>query len=328
MVGHTLGPIGTLPSQVDQTGHGVYMLTDCSDRESDSGQCRLQLTLEDSTGRITGFVWPEYRPAVLVPPIPSAVSALGRVQLFNGKPQLKLQCLAGLDPYQVECAAALLPRGRCPETANAGLDRLVVLERSLPAPLNGFLRQVLLDPAIGIPLLRCRASVRDHHAFVGGLLVHCTESLDWAAAVTRITLPEDPWSPHVAQLAYLLHDLGKLKSVGETRRAKFGLVVRHETLTIEMLAPHLRWLEQRNAELANGLRYIFEYLALPFGARRIPEYFVAEVVTTMDHWSAAAHHKRDLNHLLRHGAPTPMKTMAVTNAANDPQHMRDVRHAG
>lgn len=328
MVGQTLGPIGTLPSQVDQTGHGVYLLTEYSERGGDSGQSRLELTLEDSTGRITGFVWPEYRSDVLVPPIPSAVSALGRVQLFNGKPQLKLQCLAGLDPHQVDCAAALMPRGRCPEAANAALDRLIGLERSLPAPLDGFLKQVLLDPGIGMPLLRCRASVRDHHAYVGGLLVHCTEQLDLAAAVTRTALPEDRWSPHVAQLGYLLHDLGKLKSVGERRRAEFGLVVRHEMLTIEMLSPHLRWLDRRNSELANGLRYVFEYLALPFGSRRIPEYFVAEVVTAMDHWSAAAHNRRDLNHLLRHGAPVSVKTIAVAGAANDSQNGQHERLAG
>ncbi|MGC8473939.1 MAG: TatD family hydrolase, partial [Candidatus Dormibacteria bacterium] len=48
-------------------------------------------------------------------------------------------------------------------------------------PLSGFLRSVLLDPAIGLPFLRCRASVSHHHADVGGLLMHSTEMLDLAA---------------------------------------------------------------------------------------------------------------------------------------------------
>lgn len=325
---HVLGPVSGLAAQVNQTGHGTYLLTEYSEKQGSSGQSRLQLTLEDATGRVTAIVWPEHRPNVLVPPIPSPVSVLAKVQIFDGKVHLRLECLAGLEADQVPCAAALLPRRRCPEIAHASQDRLIALERDLPAPLDGFLKHVLLDHRIGIPLLRCRGSVRDHHPQVGGLLVHCTEHLDLAAAITRTALPTDVRSPHIAQLGYLLHDIGKLSSVGETCRAKHGLVVRHEFLTIEMLAPHLAWLERRNADLAASLRYVFAHLATPFKARKIPEYFVAEVVTTLDHWSAAAHKGRDMGHLLRGGAHASLKNTNVANAANDSHFEPEIRDAG
>lgn len=323
-----LGPIGGLADQVDQIGHGTYLLTECSEREGGSGQARLQLTLEDSTGRLVAFGWPEARQGIVIPQTPSAVSVRAKVALFDGKPQLKVQCLTGLMPDQVACAAALLPRRRCPEVAYEGLDRLIALECELPDPLDGFLRQVLLDPGIGIPLLRCRASVNHHHAYIGGLLVHCTEYLDLAAEHARRALPADAWAPHVARLGYLLHDIGKLRSVGESRRGQYGLVAPHELLTIEILAPHLAWLDRRSPDLAAGLRHVLAYLATPYGVRRVPDYFVAEIVTTLDHWSAATYSRRDLTHLLDPRGYSAMHDAKIVQATSEPSVNQEIRYEG
>jgi hypothetical protein len=322
-----LGPVRSLAEKVKQMGHGIYLLTEYSEREGGSGQSRLQLTLDDATGRVTGFVWPEARDAVLIPPIPSPVSVLASVQIFDGKPQLKVQCLAGLSSAHIAQVTELLPRYRFEAPVLPAFDRLARLERDLPAPLNGFLREVFLDPVLGMSFLRCRASVQHHHAYVGGLLVHSTELLDMAEMATHLLIPDDVWSPYLAQLGYLLHDLGKLKSVGEARRGLYGLTTRHETLTIELLAPHLRWLEQRDPKLAAGLRSIFDFLATPFSARRIPRYLVAEIVATLDQWSAAAHHRRDLAHLLSPHIAAAVTSVSAARPANDPLHAQETRHA-
>lgn len=328
MVTVPLGPIRAIAESSDQIRHGNYLLTECLEREGTSGQSRLQLTLEDATGRITGFLWPERRPYVRLPALPAAVVIQARVQHFNGKLQLKLHSLEPIDPECVPCAAALLPRQRCPEAAHTALHRLIALERDLPDPLGGFLRRVLLDSEIGIPLMRCRGSVRHHHAYPGGLLVHSTEQLDLAALVVRAALPHDDWASHIAGLAYLLHDIGKIRSVGESYRADYGLVLRHETIGSDLLAPHLRWLEHRNSELATAMRYVFEYLSVPHAVRRIPDYLVAEVVATLDQWSAAAHSGRDLQHLLRRKIPTAVAAFAGAHATNDPINDREVRNTG
>jgi hypothetical protein len=302
-----LGPISMWPTQPGRTGKGLFLLTGFGEHVGSSGQACLRMTLEDAEGRATGFIWPEARTSVVCPPTPCPVFVTGTVQQFQGHQQLKVHALAPADPDQVPTATMLLPRSRCPECALPALDRLEQLELELPDPLNGFLRNVLLDPAIGLPFLRCRSSVRHHHQFVGGLLVHSTEMLDQAASATRQIIPDDEWSPHLAQVGYLLHDLGKLQSVGEVRRPRYALVVRHEFTTIEMLAPHLRWLEQRNAQLAMALRYLFAFLATPAKSRGIPEHVIAEVVVTLDQWSAAAHNHRDLGHLLNRVPPTPSR---------------------
>lgn len=324
-----LGPVATLVKQEKQTGFGTYLLTGYSEREGGSGQRRMQLTLEDATGRITGFAWPEAHDAILIPPIPSPVSVQARVRLFDAKPQLTLQSLAGLGSTAVPRATDLLPRYRCPESVLPAFDRLARLEASLPAPLDGFLREILLDPMIGVPFLRCRASVSHHHAWIGGLLTHSTELLDVAEALARFVLPNDAWSPHIAQLGYLLHDVGKLRSVGEYRRPDNALTVRHETMTIEMMGPHLQWLERRDPKLAVGLRAVFDYLLIPYRSREVPNYFVAELVATLDHWSAATREPKELDYLLAHGRKGRKRMpFAVRQAANDDLHDQEVRDAG
>lgn len=293
-----LGPISSWASHTGETGNGVYVLTGYAEQVGVSGKACLKLTLEDADGRATGFAWPESRSSVTCSATPAAVSVTGTVHQFNDRAQIKVHALAPIDPEQVPSATALLPRRRCPEAALAALDRLARWEQSLPCPLDGFVRHVLLDPGIGVPFLRCRASVSHHHAFVGGLLVHSTERLDEAFEVTQHTLPNDEWSPWIAQMGYLLHDLGKLKSVGELRRPRYALVMPHELATIEMLAPHLAWLEQRDIRLAMALRNVFAYLAMPAASRKLPEYEVAGIVAALDRWSAASHNHRDITHLL------------------------------
>lgn len=325
----SLGAIADLADKVGKVGQGEYLLTEYTEREGDSGQRRMQVTLEDASGRVTGFVWPESQPSALVLEVPSAVSVQAKVQHYRDQVQLNLKCVAPLRPDQVASASALLPLRQFSDATLPGLARLQQLEAELPAPLDDFFRRVLLDPDIGLPFIRCRGSQRHHHAYRGGLLVHATEQLNLCASLTRTIVPGDAYSPALAQLAYLFHDIGKLRSVGESARPEHGQVVRHEALTAEMLAPHLKWLEQRNFDLATGFRYVFQYLATPQSVRRVPDYVVAEIVATLDQWSVAAYHARGLDYLLhRHRRKPPeIRIDLKQEAANDASQPAEVRRA-
>ncbi len=292
------GTIISLTDKVGQKGYQTFLLTHSREYVGRTGQRRLELLLEDATGSIEGIVWPESRACVEKPICPAPVRVYGQVSEFRGKPQIHVRSLAALQPMEVPLATRLLPRHRYAGEMLAAFDRLALLERSLPTPLDAFLRRVLLDPDIGIPFLRCRASVNHHHNFAGGLLVHSTEMLDLVAQATHLPLPHDPWAPLMAQLVYLLHDVGKLRSVGESTRTRYGLVCRHEIMTIELLAPHLRWLDLRSPELATVLRAVLDHLATPAKARGISRYLVGEIVEKMDQWSAAAYNRRDTCMLL------------------------------
>lgn len=257
----------------------------------------LKLSLMNADGAIVGILWPEQMRHIRCPAVDTPVRVRGTKNLFNGSMQLRIEGMVALSTDQVPAATTLLPRQHCGEKVHAALDRLAELERSLPCPLQGFLKQVLLDPRIFPDLLTCRASVNHHHAFPGGLLVHSTGLLDVAADLTRHRVPNCPWSPYLAQLGFLLHDLGKIRSVGQTRRPPFPFAMRHELITIELLAPHLAWLERQDMLLAAGMRSLLDYVAEPHSRRREAPLAAAEVVVMLDQISAGTHTPRDLQSL-------------------------------
>jgi 3'-5' exoribonuclease len=294
-----LGTTAELPAQLGREGIGLYLLTGITECSQHNGGRYLRLSLEDAAGKAAGIAWERSLPCVERPATPAPVRVKGTVRDYFGETQLHVESLVALGPCEVPSASALLPLGWCPAEARKTLPLLAALEESLTEPLDGFLRQVLLDPRIMRGLLTCRGSSGHHHAYPGGLLVHSTAMLDLADAIARRIAPDDPWSPQLAQIGYLLHDLGKLRSVGETTRPMHPFAMAHEQHTIELLAPHLCWLERRDVDIAAALRHILGYIATPARPGKPAELPAAEIVVMLDQLSAGSHEARSFEHFRR-----------------------------
>jgi putative nucleotidyltransferase with HDIG domain len=137
---------------------------------------------------------------------------------------------------------ALVPRREVPASAHVALDALVALFDTLQhPPVKAFLGRVFTDPCLTARFVRCRASARHHHAQTGGLLVHSV------AVATRCLACAADLAVPVRELvvaAALLHDVGKIETVGEgPGRPELARWVHHEALTLELLSMHLRWLD-------------------------------------------------------------------------------------
>jgi len=225
-----------------------------------------------------------------------------------------------VDTSSVESAVSLLPASVCPQSALPGLVALGELERRLPFPLRGFLWRVLLDPRISRPFLRSRASVRHHHAVEGGLLMHSTELLSVIPALSAALLADESeaWAWAYASLGYLLHDIGKVLTVGSEAFPAQLRNLRHESEGLWLMAPHLGWLETQDFSAAAVLRYIFDFVATPAAERKQAKYLVADMVVMLDRLSAGAARQRGLGDLL------PMAVMGM--AANDPCYRKGHSH--
>ena len=161
LTSNPFGPPNSLTSQEGQTGSGLYLLTGAEERISRSNTAYLRVVLEDAGGRMTGSIWPEHRHRTELPGLHSVVSITGSVVPLGNRTHLNIERLAPVAVDQVTYATDLLPRHRCPEEAHPGFDALAAFERTLPSPLDGFLKRVLLDPAIGLPFLRCARQAAD-----------------------------------------------------------------------------------------------------------------------------------------------------------------------
>lgn len=151
------------------------------------------------------------------------VNPVGEEDLFRGGP-------------------VFLPRTKVPETAWPALEKLVAIFTGLQDDaVRGFLGRVLTDPEISTRFVRCRASARHHHHRAGGLLAHSVGVADRCLACGQDL---EHRMRDILVAAAILHDIGKLETVGEgPKRPLLAPWVHHEAITLEILAPHLRWLD-------------------------------------------------------------------------------------
>jgi hypothetical protein len=294
-----------------------FRVVDCQAWSRPDGPRGAKLLLEDASGMTAAAIPMQYA-AELLQCQPEFVELEAEVVLANGQPLLNVHHVSVLETSQLFSAAALLPYRRCPAIARAALAELIDFELSLPGAMQRFLRDVLLDPRIGPALLDCRASVSHHHAFQGGLLVHSMQMIAEAGRLAAMALPHEPLAAPVTQLGYLLHDLGKIRSVGSERRPWPGNDIQHEVSTLMLLDPHLQTLHASDPTAAAGLAYILGYVATPRELRRHAKFLGAEIVVFLDQLSVAAERDRDIHAITRrHSVVTPI------GAANDP-HRRSL----
>ncbi|WP_297831876.1 HD domain-containing protein [Thermomonas sp.] len=137
---------------------------------------------------------------------------------------------------------ALFPRSGVPEPVQPALDELVeIFNRIEPECVRMFLGRVFTDPHIAGRFMRSRASANHHHNYKGGLLEH---SVGVAQVSIDLSHEVDPELRDIITAGALMHDIGKIETVGEgPSRPMLGRWVQHEALTLEILAPHLGWLD-------------------------------------------------------------------------------------
>lgn len=274
------------------------------------------ISLADYTGGLRVYAWENSGLLDRVPgKTPAHVQAHLYVRRFQGEVIANLQAVHELDPHEVNNAAALQPFDGCPPGARPALAKLVSFMESLEPPvLRGFLNQVLLDPRIGVSLTTCKGSQRHHHRKPGGLLTHSIEVMEIAGDMARSRLNSVECA--ITQTAALLHDLGKLRTVGAgTVRPIHYLLASHEAQTGRLLDPHMEWLRARAPEIAAGLDYTLGFLERSPSERGQAQFMAGELVQAADRMSAALDNHRRLDDLITKTLPSHRKGAAARQPA-------------
>ncbi len=184
---------------------------------------------------------------------------------------------------QVRCLS-LYKTHRQSQQIDQAKTRLRALLAWLPNnSLKGFLGRVLNDPAIAQGFISAPASVNHHHAFPGGLLVHSVDVAWQIFSQQRIAEKER----YLGAVVGLFHDLGKIRTLLENgSRSELGVFVGHEQLTLEILSPHLSWLDKQDQQIAVAIRYLLSWK--PKGLDRLPKLDINEYIRAADRVSAGS----------------------------------------
>ena len=223
-------------------------------RHSRGPRPRFDVMLEDCTGRLEAVFHGSFDTLAALP-IAADVRTQVRSRTLDGRRIHELESISLLRAEErVWNATQLMAISACPLQARDALSRLDGLFHSLKSnALRRFLGGVLADPNLKVPFVTCRASRSHHHAVPGGLLLHSVETALRARAWSDSLSPE---LAELVQVAALVHDIGKIRTVGGgKRRPELGRWVRHDDLTLEMIAPQMAGLEASWPEGAALLRH-------------------------------------------------------------------------
>ena len=185
--------------------------------------------------------------------------------------------------WQVKCQSIKYSNQQDQEIAKAKIRLRALLSWLPDETLKNFVVRVFNDPMLAKDFTEAPASLNHHHAFIGGLLVH---SVDVAWQVFNQQRVADQ-ERYVGMVASLFHDLGKIRTLSSSMsRSRLGTLIDHEQLTLEILAPHLQWLDTQDPGLSMTIRYLLSWKPKSFDP--IPKFEVYEVIKMADRVSAGS----------------------------------------
>jgi 3'-5' exoribonuclease len=211
----------------------VYLVADKQLRANRNGNLYIQMDLRDRTGVINARLWNSTDAQFRGFEPGDFLLIRGKVQLFQGTLQVILTHLERHEPQKIELTDFL------PHTEH---DVGKLLEK-----LRGFLRKsgnlhlkalaecFLIDSELMRAFSQVPAGVRNHHAYVGGLLEHVTNMLDVADRLAPLYPAVDR---DLLAMGIFLHDIGKTRELNCGRVFAYtdeGQLIGHIALGVEML---------------------------------------------------------------------------------------------
>ncbi len=211
----------------------VYLVVDKQLRANRNGNLFLQLELRDRTGTISARLWNAGEQVFRSFEAGDFLLVKGKVQLFQGALQMILNNLDRVAPERVELAD-FLPHTE--QDVSKLYERLRTLLRKLQSPhLRALTECFLMDEELMQGFCRAPAGVRNHHAYLGGLLEHVVTMLDGADRLAPL-YPE--LDRDLLLVGIFLHDVGKVRELTYDRSFGYsdeGQLVGHLVLGVEML---------------------------------------------------------------------------------------------
>lgn len=216
--------------------HACFFLVSVQSLRTKTDKPYLRLQLQDVHGALEGRVWDMAEQIAASLQEGMYVGVRGRIEVFNGERQLKVEDVAQIH-VDLDDLEHFLPRSpRDPEEMDRELAGWIASVRD-PA-LHELLEKMLgAGTELGAGFRLAPAAKYNHHAYLGGLIEHTlsiVQVCDMLAA---------HYQPHVDRdlliAGALLHDVGKVREIGA--RAGFpytdeGKLLGHIVLGMQMTA--------------------------------------------------------------------------------------------
>jgi 3'-5' exoribonuclease len=272
----------------------VFLVSDKQLRANRNGNLYIQVDLRDRSGVINGRLWNAGEPLFRSFDPGDFVRARGKVQLFQGALQVILSHLERVEPDTLELTD-FLPHTE--KDVGTLLQKLKdVLMRLGNPQLKALAECFLMDEDFVRDFCKVPAGVRNHHAYVGGLLEHIVNLLD---AADRL-LPLYPGVDRdLLLIGVFLHDCGKVRELSYRRAFAYtdeGQLLGHITIGVEMVTEKAAQVPQLTGEpfpreLLLRIKHMIlsHHGQLDFGSPVLPMTPEAIMLASMDNLDAKVH---------------------------------------
>jgi 3'-5' exoribonuclease len=215
------------------TFHDVLLVRDKQVRTNRNGTRYLQVELDDRSGGISGRHWNSSEGDIGAFQAGDFILVDGKVQLFQSQLQLIIHSFRRIDADSVRLVDFL-------PCTDKDVDQLVqrlreILDSMSPGPYRAIAQSYMVDQDFVEQFRRAPAGIRNHHAYMGGLLEHVVALLELALRVADLypQLHRD-----LFLLGVLLHDSGKVRELQYDRLFAYtdeGQLLGHLVQGVEML---------------------------------------------------------------------------------------------
>jgi 3'-5' exoribonuclease len=272
----------------------VYLVTEKQLRANRNGNLYIQLELRDRTGAISARLWNAGEHLFRSFEEGDFLRVRGKVQLFQGSLQIILSHLDKAESEKIDLTD-FLPHTE--HDVSKLYERLrSVLMRLTNPHLRGLVECFFMDEAFVEGFCKVPAGVRNHHAYLGGLLEHVVRMLE---AADRLLPLYPELDRDLLLTGIFLHDLGKVRELSYGRVFSYtdeGQLVGHLVIGVEMLnekaarVPDLTG-EPFPAELLLRLKHMIvsHHGTLEFGSPRLPMTPEAIALHYLDNLDAKVH---------------------------------------
>ncbi len=224
----------------------VFLASDKQLRPNRNGNLYLQVDLSDRSGTINARMWNASENDYRAFENGDYVYVEGTTQLFQGTIQLIATSIRGAQANEV-ASDDFMTLGS--KQIDQLVGRLSAHLRKIRDPqLRNLAECFLLDEEFMRKFSRAPAGVKNHHAYVGGLIDHVVSLMDLCARVEGLY---PSLNPDLLMIGAFMHDIGKIDELTYERALAYsdeGQLIGHLVMAVGMLDKKLKEVERLSNE--------------------------------------------------------------------------------
>ncbi|NLX59617.1 MAG: HD domain-containing protein [Phycisphaerae bacterium] len=252
----------------------VFLLAEKELKAARTGKMFIRGSLQDRTGQATMMIWEATEKFYEALPRGGFVRTKGRVELYQGRPQLVIEACIPVDEKDVTISEFLPATQHDIGQMEAELRE--IMATMAEGPVRSLAQAFLDDKELMAAFRRSPAAKTFHHAYIGGLLEHTLGIM----RVAQKILPLYPLlNGDLLLLGVFLHDIGKTAELSCDREFAYtdaGQLVGHLVMGVGMVQDKVRQLRAGGCDVPDAVVQQVEHMILAhhgqyeFGSPKLP----------------------------------------------------------